>query len=78
MLLPAPFRFRKTRKCDRCGLRTPSLQPNCQHCENISDGKDLDDVVQRWNESHEGNKNLGLMFVVVSLIILVAVAIAVL
>ena len=75
MIFLPPLPLRKTKRCERCGLRTPKSETACQHCAAISDGKALDDFIQEWNDNHEGNKSLGLIFFIISLILIGGIAI---
>lgn len=76
MIFLPPLPLRKTRKCERCGLRTPKSENSCHHCAAIPDGKALDDFIQEWNDGHEGNRRLGLIFLIISLALLGVITIA--
>lgn len=67
MLLP-PFPLTKYRKCERCGLKTPKKQINCQHCANITDEKELEQFIEHWGNIHQGNKSFGYLFLIMGLI----------
>lgn len=61
MHLPIPLRVRRYRHCERCGLKTPQRDPQCQHCSGLPD-----EAVERLRARHARRlargRELGLWF----------------
>lgn len=62
MLFLSLFPFKRTKKCQRCGLRYPKVEVQCTHCSELTDGSALDELLMKKSSESYGNQNLGLLF----------------
>lgn len=67
--------LRKTKKCERCGLSYPKSEAQCTHCADVADGRDLEGFIAQKEAETHGNKNLGLLFLLLGLVFTVALLI---
>lgn len=59
------FPFKKTKKCQRCGLNYPKNEDKCPHCSVLTSDSDLEDLLRQKESETQGNQNLGLMFLII-------------
>lgn len=53
-----PLRVRRTKRCERCGLRYPADAPRCTYCGDLPD-VEIEALKLRVSEAHAGNARLG-------------------
>jgi hypothetical protein len=53
-----PLRMRRTKRCERCGLRYPIEAVRCTYCSDLPDSE-IEALKQRVGEAHVGNARLG-------------------
>lgn len=66
--IPYFRRFKKTSKCRRCMKNYPADLPKCSHCQDIPDGKALNDYIAQHQAELRGSSALGLYFVIAALV----------
>ncbi len=64
-----PLKIKLTKKCQRCGLRYPRKEKECSHCKNLTD-REVENLRAKMEEEHESNKNMGRLFMYISLLLL--------
>lgn len=69
-----PIRIRFSRKCERCGLRSPVRKPACIHCANLSD-REVEALKQGIREQHASNTNLGKLFYYICILLVIGIII---
>ena len=66
---------RPRKKCNRCGLYYLAKEEKCPHCSELTE-KELSELLDRIEETHQANSNLGFwFFVMAGLLILLIFAI---
>ncbi len=68
MFAPVPIRFSK--KCKRCGLRTPRTESDCVHCKGLSDGE-VETLLLEKKSQHKSTANIGKLFLYITLLIVI-------
>ncbi len=75
-----PIRVRKSQVCERCGQWYPKKASQCPHCEGLDEAR-VQELRERRAEEHQGNANLGNLFlwlaILGALVVLVIAALAV-
>ncbi|WP_111642292.1 hypothetical protein [Marinimicrobium alkaliphilum] len=66
--LPPPILPRKLNKCERCGQQYSKKETLCPHCGHLTD-QQVALLKQDLKERHEGNANLGKLFLALAAII---------
>lgn len=72
-----PINIRRTRQCPRCGLDYPVNAPACIHCSNLTD-RQVEELRQRYAEEGRSEKNLGMLFIYIAILIIIGMLIYVL
>ncbi len=75
IFIPPPIR--RTKKCMRCGQLYPKKAEQCIHCSHLND-QELEELKQQIEKTHQSNKQLGKLFLYLSAIVLIGMAIALL
>ena len=65
IFIPPPIN--QTQKCHRCGMQYSINSENCTHCSNLTD-KDVETLKIKKSEEHEGNANLGKLFLYIAIL----------
>jgi len=70
-MYPIPFirRFKKTIKCSRCTKSFEAKLSTCPHCENITDGRELEQFKEQHQNELNGASDLGKYFIIAALLI---------
>ena len=67
--IPYIRKFKKTIKCPRCTKIFEEKIGKCPHCENIKDGHDLTQFIEKHQMEMLGGAELGKIFVIIAAII---------
>lgn len=72
-----PVLIRRSRRCERCGLRFPRKKIQCPHCADLGDREVLD-LKERMQEEQQGHANLGKLFYFIAAIVAAVLVLALL
>lgn len=72
-----PVSIRRSRRCERCGLRFPRKEAQCPHCADLSDPEVLD-LKEGMQEEQQGHANLGKLFYFIAALVAAALVVALL
>jgi len=73
MFAPPPIRF--SNKCKRCGLRYPRKAGKCVHCDGLSD-TEMEDMLIQKKHAHVNTANIGNLFLFITLLIVIVIALS--
>lgn len=63
-----PLRVRRTKRCQRCGLRYPIDAARCTYCSDLPDNE-IEALRQRIGEAHAGNARLGRWLLIAAIVL---------
>ncbi len=66
-----PPRLRRVKKCERCELLFSYNEMSCTHCKGLSE-QQVVALKQKYADEHEGNANLGKLFFIIAMLLLLA------
>ncbi|QBY03866.1 hypothetical protein E2K93_05480 [Thalassotalea sp. HSM 43] len=72
-----PIKMRPSQRCQRCGLSFPKKQENCHHCHGLSD-REVEQMLLDYEQKHKANSELGKLFIYISVLIGIAMLLALL
>jgi len=67
--IPFLQRIKKTTKCLRCTKRFDAKISVCPHCENLKDGRELEQFKEQHQNELSGATDLGRYFIIITLLI---------